>query len=126
MRSNLKNACLLLDIPLVRYDSSIRAIPNGIKDARHLGDRFGHLTFAQILKIYIDQEPFASEFGDICYVAYVSILRMQSEALPIRRAATTDDLEHHSEMDHKARMGVRSFGCHLRLVRMLEVRKYPR
>ena len=80
-------------------------------NAQNVSFKFENYIFNRLFRKILDRENLCSEFGRLCYIAYVFILRLPSEALPDVRAAPTDDLLKRSPPpgNFQALIGIRFF-----------------
>ena len=90
--AHLAKACQLLDIPPLWYNSAVRGVISGLENAQDVSFKFENYIFKRLFRKILAHETLSSEFGRLCYLAYVFILRLPSEALPVVRASLTDDL----------------------------------
>ena len=70
--------------------------------------------------------PLSSEFGRLGYLAFIFVLRLQSEALPMVRAPPGDPLLSRTPQRHKSLIGLHMVGDDVRLALNHPIRKYTR
>ena len=90
--AHLAKACQLLDIPPLWYNSAVKGVILGLENAQDVSFKFENYIFKRLFRKILAHETLSSEFGRLCYLAYVFILRLPSEALPVCRASSQDDL----------------------------------
>ena len=90
--AHLSKACQLLNIPLTWYNAAVRGVIHGLENAQDISFKFDNYITKRIFRLILAHETLNSEFGRLCYLAYVFILRLPSEALPAVRASPSDEL----------------------------------
>ena len=90
--AHLAKACQLLNIPPTWYNSAVRGVIHGLENAQDVSFKFENYITKRIFRLILAHETLNSEFGRLCYLAYVFILRLPSEALPAIRASPADEL----------------------------------
>ena len=90
--AHLAKACQLLNIPPTWYNSAVRGVIHGLENAQDVSFKFENYIGKRLFRKIVAHETLSSEFGRLCYMAYVFILRLPSEALPAVRAAPQDSL----------------------------------
>ena len=88
----MAKACQPLDIALLWYNSAVKGVILGLENAQDVRFKFGNYISKRRFRKILARETLASEFGRLCYLAYVFILRLPSEALPVVRASLTNEL----------------------------------
>ena len=90
--AHLAKACQLLNIAPSWYNSSVRGVIHGLENAQDVSFKFENYIGKRLFRLILAHETLSSEFGRLCFLAYVFILRLPSEALPAVRASPEDDL----------------------------------
>ena len=90
--AHLSKACQLLNINLSWYNSAVRGVIHGLENAQDVSFKFENYIYKRLFRKILAHETFSSEFGRLCYLAYVFILRLPSEALPAHRASPAAEL----------------------------------
>ena len=121
--SHLAKACQILDIPLDWYDESAHAVARGLTNIRDVSATFDNFIFKEIFRALLAHEGLDSEEGKLFYVSFVFLLRVQSEAIPMRRASNSDRILDKSPVEFKSVIGIRDIGGEDRLVLKLKTRK---
>ena len=121
--AHLTKACQLLDIHTRRHDSSVAAIPRGLKKAQDLSFQFPNYIFRPDLVRFLNHETLGSEFGLLGYFSFLSLLRVQSECLPIKRAGIHGDILQRTPQKHQSLVGLGDVHGDQRLVLKLNTRK---
>ena len=79
-----------------------------------------------ILTRLVRKEPWGSELSRLCYVAFLFMLRLPSEALPLTRALPNDRLLSPDRASSHAVIGLREFHGEQRIALKLAKRKNAR
>ena len=121
--NHLTKACQLLHIDTSWKDDGIRAICKGLANKTITKQRFSNSITPQILDSLIRAESWESPFARLCYISFLFMLRVPSEALPLIRAPVDELLLSDSSPSSQAVIGLREFQGHTRLVLRLARRK---
>ena len=74
--AHLAKACQLLNIPPTWYNSSVRGVIHGLENAQDVSFKFENYIGKRLFRKILAHETLSSEFGRLCYLAYVFILRL--------------------------------------------------
>ena len=121
--AHLPKACQLMNLPLTWITPSVRGVAKGLANAQDVSFRFDNFIQKDLLVRLIRAETLSSEIGRLFYLAYLFLLRVPSEGLPIRRASIGDIIVTKSPQSEKALMGIRFIGRSPRLILKLKKRK---
>ena len=124
--SHLSKACQLLGFDSAWENDVILGIAKGLRNKPILKDRFHNSMDPAILTRLVRKETWDSELSRICYVAFLFMLRLPSEALPLTRALPIDRLLSPELASSSAVIGLREFQGEQRIVLKLAKRKNTR
>ena len=127
--AHVAKACQLLNIPPTWHNAAVRGVIHGLENAQDVSFKFENYIFKRLFRKILAHETLISEFGRLCYLAYVFILRLPSEALPAIRASPSADLLKRSPLpdEIQALIGSRFFpGNSERIALKLKTRKATR
>ena len=97
-----------------------------MRNAQDMSFKFDNYMFLDNMRRFIDSSTLQSEFGLIGKFAFLFILWVQSECLPIRRARITDSLSTKTRHVEMALIGPSAFNAETILVLKLTTRKGAR
>ena len=106
--SHLAKACQLLGFDSSWKTDVIIAICKGLKNKPSGKNRFHNSLEPPLLDKIIRKESWASEFARLCFVAYLFMLRLPSEALPLIMAKPEDRLVSTDHSSPHALIGLRN------------------
>ena len=104
----------------------ILAIAKGLKNKPGTKEKFHNSLDPATLDRIIRHESWDSEPARLCYVTYLFMLRLPSEALPLTRALTDDRLLPTEQSSARSLIGLREFQGEQRLILKLAKRKNTR
>ena len=120
---HVEKACILLGLGVDWRSAAVQAAINGLAHAPRVRSRFSNiLTFADLNR-FITHETLQSDFGKLGFMSFLFLLRLQSEALPMRRAYPSDPLLPNAPPSGKSVIGLLSIRGEERLVLKLSSRK---
>ena len=79
-----------MNLPLTWIAPAARWAAKGLANAQDVSFRFGNFIQKELFVRLIRYEALSTEIGRLFYIAYLFLLRVPSESLPIRRASTVD------------------------------------
>ena len=120
---HVEKACLLLGLGVDWRSPAVTAAITGLNNAPRLRSRFTNILSFPDLHRFIGHETLQSEFGRLGFLAFLFLLRLQSEALPMRRAFASDPLLPNTPPSGKAVLGLVTIKGEERLVLKLSSRK---
>ena len=88
--NRLSKACHLLNIDTSWRGECIRAICKGVANKTPLRQRLSNSLTPQILGSLIRAESWEPPFARLCYISFLFVLRVPSEALPLTLAPTDE------------------------------------
>ena len=108
--SHLSKACQISDISTEWYGESAHAVARGLINIQDRSAIFDNFIFKEFPIYILKREPLPTEFDRLCLIAFVFLLRVQSEGLPVVRAINIDKLLDRSVTPHKSTICIRSVG----------------
>ena len=123
---HLVKACQLLNIDVSWRDDAVRAVIKGLANKPTRIQRFSNSLTPEWLDKLIRLESWESEFALLAYITFLFMMRLPSEALPLRRALADESLLSDEPPSSKAVIGLRDFDGHQRLILKLSHRKNER
>ena len=120
---HLNKACQLLEIDSSWRTDTVKAIAKGLANKPTGEERFRNSLTPSLLGRLIRAESWESAFSRLCYVSYLFLLRLPSEALPLTRALTDEQLLSPEAPSSGAVIGLREFQGEQRLILKLGRRK---
>ena len=124
--NHLVKACHLMGIDNSWKTDIITALAKGLRNKVNPRVRFHNSLAPKILDKIIRHETWSSELARLCYVTFLFLLRLPSEALPLTRALPNELLLSPDIPSSKAVIGLREFQGEKRLVLKLSHRKNTR
>ena len=124
--NHLIRVCQLLELDCSWRDETIKAIAKGIANKERPTQRFPNSLSPEWLDKLIQNESWDSELARLCYVTYLFMLRLPSEALPLHRALTDEQLLSNEAPSNTAVIGLREYEGQQRLTIKLARRKNSR
>ena len=124
--NHLVKACHLMGIDISWRTELIFSIAKGLSNKPSTKIKFHNSLTPTILDRIIRSESWDSEFARLCYVTYLFMLRLPSEALALYRALPSDKLLTQECCSQKAVIGLREFQGESRLILKLATRKNSR
>ena len=124
--SHLSKACQLMEIDSSWRTDTVRGIAKGLANKPSLKARFHNSLTPAILDRLMKKESWDSEFARLCFVSFLFMLRLPSEALPLTRALPNELLLSDEAPSAKAVIGLREFMGENRLILKLAKRKNQR
>ena len=107
--SHLSEACFLMGFDISWENDIILAIAKGLRNKPDNRDKFHNSLGPTTLGRIIRHESWDSELVRLCYVTYLLMLRLPSEALPLIRSKTDDRLLPTGKSSRQALIGLREF-----------------
>ena len=104
----------------------VTAIAKGLKNKPRTKGKFHNSMEPTTLDRLVRKENWDSELARARYIAFLIMLRLPSEALPLTRALPTDRLLAHEPSSSPAVIGLREFQGEQRLITKLAKRKNTR
>ena len=123
--NHLVKGCQISDIA-TDWDNSIRAADKGLQNIQDLSVKFDNFAPKEIFVALIRHEGLDTEIGRLFYVAFIFLLRVQSEGLPMQRASSSDRLLDKSPISAHPIIGLRYIAGEDRLVLKLKTRRNVR
>ena len=121
---HLTKSCNLSGFDSTWETEMIMSIAKGVKNKPTGGNRIHNSLGPAILDRIIRYESWGSELSRLCYVTYLFMLRLPSEALTFTRAIATDRLLTTDKSSAPSLVGLREFhGGQQRLIIKLDTRK---
>ena len=123
--NHLMKACHLLSIDTSWRDEGVKAIVKGLSN-KPRKCRFSNSLPPESLDSLIRSESWESPFARLCYVSYLFMLRVPSDALPLTLALPDERLLSDDPPSSRAVIGLRVFQGQARLILKLSRRKNAR
>lgn len=124
--SHIEKVCALLGMGTEWRTPALAAVVRGLANTMVTTPRFHNILSLTDFSLFMRHGRMASEFGQLGYLAFVFVLRLQPEALPLVRTGPDDSLVSRAPHRHKCRIGIHRFGDDWRLVLKLSPRKNTR
>ena len=122
--SHVKTACLVAGYDTSCFTPEVLAAARGLKNSLHRGSQSINYIWKESLLKIIAREDLSHEFSRLCFISYVFLLRVPSEALPLVRAFPDEDVTAKSRpLDSPALIDLRRVDGTLKLVIKLDSRK---
>ena len=125
--SHLAKACQLMGIDCSwKSNDTVIAVAKGLRNKPSGKIKFHNSLEPATLNRLVKTETWSSELAQISYIAFLFMLRLPSEALPLKRALPSDRLLCNDISSSPAVIGLREFHGEQRLVIKLAKRKNTR
>ena len=124
--NHLATVCQLLEINGSWRGEAIKSIAKGIANKERPTQRFPNSRSPEWLGKLIRTEPWESEVARLCYLAHLFMIRLHSEALPLHRALTDEQLLPYEAPSNTAVLGLREYEGQQRLTIKLARRRNSR
>lgn len=115
-RSHIENVCALLGMGTEWRTPALRAAVLGMANMPPTTPRFRNILSIDDSSRFSRHEPLSSELGRLGYLAFVSPMRLQPEALHTVMALPGDPLLSRTPRRRKSLIGLYMFGDDVRLV----------
>ena len=124
--AHLIKGCQILGVATDWNTPAVSAISRGLRKAQDVSFKFHNYLFRPCLMRFVEHEPIGAEFGLLGALAFLFLLRVQSEGIPTRRASLSEPLLSRTPQEYPALIGLRNTGSDTRLALKLSTRKNAR
>ena len=107
MRTASETRVFFISQPTSWWTPAITSLCKGTKLASKGEVRFPNFITGDIVIRIMHREKHSGEFGQLAFIAFLCALRVPSEAWPLRRAYTSDNLDGFAPLDGQAIIGLR-------------------